>query len=123
MLQSLLEALPWSTVSTLSVSAVFTGLVWSGKLVPRSWVDKASADQEARIADQAERIAFLEQANGAQSGHIGTLATQNGQLTVSSELSVALLHSLQQLSAGNHASRSIIEPHGSGHVAPSIEQT
>ncbi len=121
MLSSLLEALPWSTVSTLSVSAVFTGLVWSGKLVPRSWVDKSNADKEARIADMKARIAFLEQADEAKDGHIGTLATQNGQLAVTGELSVALLRSLQQLSTTNHASRSI-EP-GSGHVAPSIEPT
>lgn len=86
-------------------------VVIKGKLVPRSWVDKAAADQQSRIE-------FLETANSEQRATINSLVQQNAELSASGRLSVALLQTLQAGSANHAVSR--IEP-GSGPHVPSIE--
>lgn len=112
MLQNVLSALPWSTITPVGLSVSFAWVVIKGLLIPRSWVDKSAADQDSRIE-------FLENANTAQRATIDSLVQQNAELSASGRLSVALLQSLQALST-NHAAGSI-EP-GSGHVAsPSID--
>jgi uncharacterized coiled-coil protein SlyX len=114
-LSSILEALPWATITPLTTMATFTALVWSGRLVPRSWVDKATADQDARVQ-------FLESTNAAQSATIASLTQQTHDLAVSADLSVALLRSLQNLNA--HPARALdLPPPGSGASVPTSIET
>lgn len=108
MLQSILSALS-GPITPVGLCAAFMWVVVKGKLVPRSWVDKTSADQ-------ASEIAFLRQANSEQRATIDSLVSQNAELSASGRLSVALLQSLQ--SGTNHAGSM---ESGSGAHVPSIE--
>lgn len=110
-MQLILNVLPLAAVTPLGLLATFTWLVVGGKLVPRSWVDKAAADAAAEIA-------FLRKANADQGGTITSLVTQNAELSVSGRLSVALLQTLPTATTTNHSVG--LDP-GSGHV-PSIEK-
>jgi hypothetical protein len=110
MLAAFLAELPWATITPVTTMATFTGLVWAGKLVPRSWVDKTTHDLE-------ERVRFLQESNEAQAETIASLTQQTRDLGVSGELSVALLRSLQDLNHTNHARA--IEPGGGSAVVPS----
>lgn len=106
----MLNVLPLAALTPLGLLATFTWMVLGGKLVPRSWVDKAAADDAAEIA-------WLRQTNADQAVTIGSLVTQNAELTVQGRLSVALLQTLPPApSLANHVG----DP-GSGHV-PSIEK-
>lgn len=109
MLAAFLAELPWATITPVTTMATFTGLVWSGRLVPRSWVDKTTRDLE-------ERVRFLQESNEAQAETIASLTQQTRDLGVSGELSVALLRSLQDL---NHNHVRAIEPGGGSAVVPS----
>ncbi|WP_157116926.1 hypothetical protein [Nocardia vaccinii] len=106
----MLNVLPLAALTPVGLLATFTWMVLRGLLVPRSWVDKASADDAAEIA-------WLRQTNADQAVTIGSLVTQNAELTVQGRLSVALLQTLPTAPA---ASNHVGDP-GSGHV-PSIEK-
>lgn len=110
MLQAILSAFPWPTITPVGLCVGFTWLIVTGKLMPRSTVDRIDGDHKARLK-------FQEQALSEQRGTIASLVEQNAELAASGRLSVALLQSLQ---VSNHAG--IGAPNvGSGHVAPSIE--
>ena len=109
MLQHILEALS-GPITPVGLCAAVMWVVVKGRLVPRSWVDKTTADQESRIH-------FLETANSEQRATINSLVQQNAELSASGRLSVALLQTLQTGSS-NHAVG--IDP-GSGPHVPSIE--
>lgn len=97
-------------ITPVGMCAVVMWVVLRGLLVPRSWVDKTTADQESRIK-------FLETANTEQRATITSLVQQNAELSASGRLSVALLQTLQA-SGSNHVAR--VDP-GSGPHVPSIE--
>lgn len=91
MLEVFFHALPWETITPLTVFAAFSALVWTGRLIPRGWVEQRTADQAAQIAHLHTTIAH-------QEATIASLTRQNHELSVTGELSVALLRSLQQMS-------------------------
>lgn len=115
------HALPWETITPLTVLAAFSALVWSGRLIPRGWVEKRAADQAAQITHLHATIAH-------QEATIASLTRQIHELSVTGELSVALLRSLQQMSldGGRSANRLTIRPpQGSGRnadVAQAIDE-
>jgi hypothetical protein len=111
-LQAILTAFPWPTVTPVGLCVGFTWLIVTGKLLPRSTADRLAADQ-------AKRIESMESALSDQRATITSLVEQNAELSVSGKLSVALLQSLQ--SSSNHAGPAGASTFGTGHVAPSIE--
>lgn len=111
MLQAILNALS-GPITPVGLCAAFMWVVVKGKLLPRSWVDKTSADQDSRIE-------FLEKANSEQRATIDSLVHQNAELSASGKLTVALLQTLQAGST-NHAVGSP-DP-GSGPHVPSITE-
>lgn len=111
MLQLIFSPSTWVPALTpVALCVSFTWLVLSGKLVPRSTVDRLENDKNARIN-------YMETAASEQRTTINTLVEQNAELSVSGRLSVALLQSLQ-MPAINHAS-GLADP-GSSHVASPI---
>lgn len=113
MLQVLLSPSSWlPTLTPVGLCAGFTWLIVTGKLVPRSTVDRLEADKNSRIA-------YMETAATEQRTTINTLVEQNAELSVSGRLSVALLQSLQAPNSV-HASGIAADP-GSSHVATPIQ--
>lgn len=117
MLEVFVHAMPWATVTPISIVVAFSSLVWSGRLIPRSWEDK-------RAADQAAQITYLQTTLAHQEATIASLTKQNHELAVTGELSVALLRSLQQITTvgpapalTNHSIRPLDPGAGSAHVA------
>jgi hypothetical protein len=109
-LQVLLSPSSWlPTLTPVGLCAAFTWLVVTGKLVPKSTVDRLETDKD-------QRISYMETAAAEQRTTINTLVAQNAELSVSGRLSVALLQSLQSPNS-SHA----IADSGSSHVATPIQ--
>ncbi|MEU1526346.1 hypothetical protein ABZ413_29535 [Nocardia rhamnosiphila] len=101
---AVLELVPWDIVGAAGMFAFLSWLVATGRLVPKSTVDRIVADKDARIT-------YVELANTEQRGTISNLVAQVAELTASGRLSVALL---QSINAANQQSES-------GNVAPAQE--
>lgn len=94
------EAIPWDAVGAGGMFVAMTWLIATGRLMPRTTVDRL-------LADPAARIAYMEAEATEQRATISSLVAQNAELTAAGRLSVALLQSINstaQTGSGNVAS-------------------
>ncbi|WP_378735427.1 hypothetical protein [Nocardia brasiliensis] len=82
-----LSALPWDQVGTVGLALIMTGLVVTGRLVPRATVDRL-------LADADNRNAFLERHIEAQQAVKSELASQNSELLGTARLATTLLRAV-----------------------------
>lgn len=82
-----LTALPWDSVGTVGLALIVMAMVVTGRLVPRSMLDKLTTD----LAQQND---YLRKHIDAQQAVKSELATQNTELLSTAKLATALLQAV-----------------------------
>lgn len=82
-----LTTLPWDSVGTVGFALIVTWMVVTGRLVPRSMLDRLTADL-------AEQNAYMRQHIDAQQAIKSELAQQNTELLSTAKLATSLLQAV-----------------------------